>query len=250
MMVLRSSYFVVRRMLRWNVAFAILMGLPIVLITILGIVAGDAIDSNLGVPVMDSIAFTMVLAFQLFGGSYTMELIKQDLFSERKWRMHALPGSIQGYAFSVVVSCTLFSALQGFLLVLFTQWVYGVFWGNLGTIFVMLLGISLLSQLVCLVIVMSVKEYSMAERLSEVYGLGSIAIAGIWFRIPERLLDIWLINFLHSYGNPVSLGMNIVYGFISPAVDVQRAYLSLGILFAAIAVLALVAMYAGRRKLA
>lgn len=236
-------------MLRWNLAFAILMGLPLVLISVLGLVAGDAVDPNLGIPIIYSIAFMMVLAFQMFGGSYTMEMIKQDLFSERKWRMHALPSPVQGYAFAVLLTCTVFSALQGFLLVLYTRYVYGVNWGNLGLVLLLMLAISLVSNLVCLLLVMSVKEYSMAERLSEVYGLGSIAIAGVWFPIPQGLLDIWIIGFLHNYGNPVSLGLNVIYGFL-PGGDTQRAFISFAILVAAAALLAVCAVFVGRRKLA
>ena len=63
------------------------------LITVLGLVAGNAVDSNTGIPFMDQIAITQIFAFQFFGGTYTLEFMRSDLIKSTKWRMYSLPYS-------------------------------------------------------------------------------------------------------------------------------------------------------------
>ncbi|AOY78058.1 ABC transporter permease [Clostridium formicaceticum] len=244
-MILRSSYFMLRRMSRGYLALIILLFLPLALITVLGMVAGDVVDPQLNIPVMDGIAVTMILAFQLYGGFYTMEFIRYDLMSSTKWRMYALPYQVHQHAFSIILSCTLFSAFQGLVMVLFTQWVYGVHWGNIGLVFLVLLAISILSQLVFLNLVLGVKHYKTAEGLGTVYGITSIALAGVWFPMPES----GILNFLSTYASPLALGQNAVYALIIGE-NVDQVILSIGILLAASGAMAVIAVLLGRRKLA
>ena len=243
-MILKTSYFMLRRMLRGYTALAILMLIPLALITVLGLVARGAINPS-GVPVMDTIAITMILAFQLYGGFYTMEYIKEDFLTNKKWRMISLPYPTHLYAFSIFLTCTLFSALQGFVMALFTKYVYDVNWGNLGLVLLVLMVISLFTQLVYFIIIMLVKNYKIAEGLGTTYALISMGLAGVWFPMPE----IKFIRVLSTYGNPLSLGQNAVYTFITGE-NVTRALVSISILIIASVILAFIAAFVGRRKLA
>ncbi|AKL95965.1 ABC-2 type transporter [Clostridium aceticum] len=243
-MILRTSYFMFRRMLRGYLGMIILLITPLALITVLGMIAGNAVDA-LGVPVMNGVALTMVLGFQLYGGFYTMEYVRDDLISSKKWRMYSLPYQAHQHAFSILFTCTVFSALQGTVMVFFTRWVYGVDWGNMVLVLIVLLTLSMLSQLVFLVLVLGVKNYKSAERLGTAYGLVSMALAGVWFPMP----DTGVLGFLSSYGNPLSLGQNAVYALMVGE-SMDKVVINLGILIAASVAMVMVATYIGRRKLA
>lgn len=243
-MVLRLSYFTLRRMLRGYLALIILMLTPLALITVLGLIAGNAVNPS-GIPIMDTIAITMILAFQLYGGFYTMDFIKQDFFTHKKWKMHSLPYPPNLYALSVFLSCTLFSALQGFAMVVFTHYVYGVYWGNWGLILLLLMALSLFTQLVYLIIVLLVKNYKLAEGLGTCYALVSMGLAGVWFPMPR----VEPFIFLTTYGNPLSLGHNIVYAIIKGE-SLNKAAISFAILALSSVLLSTVAAFLGRRKLA
>lgn len=243
-MVFRLSYYMLRRMLRGYLALIILMLTPLALITVLGLIAGNAVNPS-GIPIMDTIAITMILAFQLYGGFYTMDFIKVDFFSQRKWKMRSLPYPPNIFALSVFFSCTLFSALQGFVMVIFTQYVYGVYWGSWGLILLMLMAISLFTQLIYLIIILLVKNYKVAEGLGTCYALVSMGLSGVWFPMPR----VQPFIFLTSYGNPLSLGQNIVYAIIKGE-GLDKAFISMAILLSSSVVLSVVAAYLGRRKLA
>lgn len=233
-----------RRMLRGYLAMIILLVTPLALITVLGMIAGNAVD-QLGVPIMNGIAMTMILGFQLYGGFYTMEYIRDDLISPRKWRMYSLPYQAHQHAFSILLACSLFSALQGIVMVFFTQWVYGVDWGNIGLVLLIVFALSILSQLVFLALVLGIKNYKSAERLGTAYGLVSMALAGVWFPMPNS----GILGFLSTYGNPLSLGQNAVYALMVGE-NMDKVIINLGILFAASILMSMVAAAIGRRKLA
>lgn len=243
-MILRSSYFMIRRMLRGYLAHVILILLPLALITILGLVAGNAVDSQTGIPLIDLICITQVFAFQFFGGFYTLEFIRSDLIESTKWRMYSLPHSPHEHAFSIILSTSIFNMLQGLVIVLFTSFVYDVNWGNMGVIMLILLVLSVLTQLVFLNCVLGIKNYKTAERAGTAFGLISITLGGVWFNIP----DIGVLNFIISYVNPFSLGESATHAVILG--NMGDVLLNIGILLVEAVIMAAVAMYIGRRKLA
>ena len=59
----------------------------------------------------------------------------------------------------ILAASTLVSMLQGFLLVAFTRLVLGVRWGSLGVVVLVLLGASLLAQLVNLALLLVTRNY-------------------------------------------------------------------------------------------
>ena len=241
-MILRSSYFMIRRMLRGYLAHVILIVLPLALITILGLVAGNAVDSNTGIPFMDLISITQVLAFQFFGGFYTMEFIKSDLIESTKWRLYSLPYSAHEHAFSIIISTSIFNMLQGLVMVIFTHFVYDVNWGNIGIVMLILLVLSILTQLVFLNCVLGIKNYKTAERAGTAFGLISITLGGVWFTIP----DIGILNFITSYVNPFSLGEGATHAVILG--NMGDALLNIGILLIEAVIMAAIAIYIGRRN--
>jgi ABC-2 type transport system permease protein len=234
----------IRRMLRGYLAHVILMGLPLALITILGLVAGNAVDSRIDIPFMDIIAITQVFAFQFFGGFYTMEFIKSDLIESTKWRLYSLPYSAHEHAFSIILSTSIFNMLQGLVIIIFTHYVYDVYWGNMVIVMLTLLAISILSQLVFLNCALGIKNYKTAERAGTAYGLISITLGGVWFTMP----DIEILNFIITYINPFSLGVGSTHAVILG--NMEEALLNIGILIIEAVIMGVIAIYIGRRKLA
>lgn len=240
-MLLRSSYFMSRRLLRGRFYLLIFFLLPIIAITIFGAMADDAVDEELGLLVKDVMGVTLVISPLLFGGYYTLEFINGDLFSNKRWRMQALPCSLLKHAISILLACTLFSGLQGLTMALYTQQVFGVNWGSIGLSFAVLFIISLFSHLVFLIIALGIRNYK--NELGQVYGFGSLALTGVWFGLPEGI-----IRDLATYTNPISLGRNVIFASIT-GVNINRGIISFGILLSGLVVLAWVAAILGRRKL-
>ncbi len=222
----------------------LLVVLPLVLIAVLGLV-GSGVHEPTGLPMMDYISISTSLAFQLFGGGYALEYLKDDLFAARRWRMYSLPYPPHVHAYAIVLSSTIFTSLLAVVMVLFTHWVYGVNWGHLGYAILTFVPISLISQLVGVVSFFATTNPTLAERITEIFGFGSMALAEIWFRMP----DVGVLILLSNYGNPISLGQNIILALISGQ-DLRRALVSGALLVAASIALGVVAILLGRRKLA
>lgn len=244
MILLRSSYFMFRRMLRNYVGFAILLLTPIALITLLGFLADDAVNEQLGIFVKAEVAFTIIFAFQLFGGFYTMEYIKEDLLSSSRWRMYSLPIEIQRHAVSILLTSTIFNILQGYVIILYTQLMYSINWGNHFFILITLAAVALFSQLLFMNLVLGVKEYKTADRLGTTYGIAVLVVAGVWFPLP----DYPVFNFLATYGNPLSLGENMAYANMAGE-NLDKGFISIGILLVSSVILFITSSYLGRRRL-
>ncbi|PYZ96706.1 ABC transporter [Alteribacter lacisalsi] len=243
-MVLRSSYFILRRMMREYVSLSILLLTPLALITVLGLIADDAVNEATGLLYKAHVSVTLILAFQLFGGFYTMEFIRNDLFTAKRWRMHALPYHVSSHAFSIVLTSTIFSILQGLVLMMYTYFVYGVDWGNPFFALGGLAAVAVFSQLVFLNLVLGVKNYKTAERAGTTFGFLSIILAETWFSLPDQRF----FTFLSTYGNPLSLGETIMHAGMHGE-NIQQAFISLAILIGMAAILIVLAWNTGRRRI-
>ncbi|TDQ40889.1 ABC transporter [Aureibacillus halotolerans] len=232
-----------KRMLRDYIGVSLLVVLPIGLISLIGLVAGYMAIPE-GIPVMDWLSISFVLSFQLFGGAYTMSYLKEDMFSPRRWRIMSLPLRIDLYSFIIVTASTCYSMVQGLSIVLFTHLVYGVHWGNILWLLVVLFLISLLSQIVCLICLLTVKSFKLAERLSEVYGIGSMVFAGLIFGLPNN----GFFTFMNTYGNPVSVARHAILEMLDGVAS--QAALFAVLLLAASLLLFPVTAWLGKRRLA
>lgn len=203
---------------------------------------GDRIDESSGITLIAGITMKLILGFQLYGGFYTLEYIRSDLITTRKWRIYASPYSPFMHGLSILIVCSLFSTLQGFIMVVLTHWFYDIAWGNLFLIVMVLLALSSFCQLVYLGIAFGVKKYKTAERLGTAFVLISMALAGLWFPIPEKY------SFLSTYGNPLSLGQNAVYSIMTGQ-HTDIGLISFIILVLASGAMAIIAMLLGRRVL-
>ena len=242
--------FSVLRMLRDPVSTLILLVLPLAIIPILG-----AIFSNIphdsgylkgAQSMMAFVATGMIVMFQLFSGRFSMDGTRDALLSERKWRIHAAPCSAGIHVMGIVVAGTLVSMLQGFLLVGFTRLALGVRWGSFGGVVLVLLGASLLSQIVNIDLLLAFRAYAPAATLSWVFAYGSAALGGLIFPLPTDR-PFW--HFMVTYGTPWSLAQTAAIGAAGGGRGTDVA-VCLGALFALSVPFAIVAVLLGRRRLA
>lgn len=245
MLLLQMSYYSLLRMLRQPIGLLLLVVLPLIIISVVGVVLSGELSGVEGVPGLDWTAVSTIMAVQFFGGTYLMSFVNDDLLRTRRWRMLAIPMNVAIFSTSHILACTLFSVIQGAVLVGFTKWVFGVEWGHLGWVFLVLLVFSVLSQFVHLVLLLSVRSFRLAERLSEVLGIGFILLTGVMFPLPDN--DFF--QFMSSYGNPVGLGQIAIFERLEGGSQAE-AFLAVSLLMAASILLLIISVWLGRRKLA
>lgn len=242
MRVLSTVKFTALRMFRNYIVLLLLLVVPIILLTVFSFILSGAVTET-GVPYINETSMTQVLVFQLFGGSIVMSLIYNDLFTENKMRIYALPFNQTMYAFSIMMCGAIFSTLLGVLIMVYSQFVLGVVWQNwLWMIYIISL-MAVLSIIVCLIFTFSVKNFKLAERLSEVYGVGFVVLAGLFFPMPEN----GFFNFIGSYGNPLTLSMGAIRDM--EQFNTCDAWFQANILLGAIIILFIVMLILGRRKM-
>ena len=241
--------FTVVRMLRDPVSMMMLTIMPLLVIPILGTVFSRIpFYTTFLKGATSSLAFFsigFVVMFQLFGGRYSTDYVKDTLLTDRKWRMHAAPCSPALVAMGILVASTLTSLLQGFLLVAFTRVILGVRWGSIAVVAGVLLGASLVSQLVNLGLLLLTRNHGLAAGLGWAYAWGSSALGGLMFPLPTGNA-FW--RFMVTYGTPYSLAQTAVIRSASGAGPEAAA--CIGALFGLAALLVAVVALLGRRRLA
>lgn len=241
---LYTMRFTALRMSRDYITMLLLLFVPLVLITVFSIILGDA-EQGQGnsVPVMDEMTVLMVLTFQLFGGAIVMSMIYTDFFTERRYRIQSLPINTSLYGFTIMLTGTLYSILLGILLMTYTIVVWDVNWGNIVWSLTVIALMAILSSVICLVFTFSVKSFNIAERLSEVYGIGAVLLAGLIFPMPDHAV----INWVNEYVNPLTLAYGAIDAF--RAANGVEAWTNAGILSGLIIVFFIIMLTTGRRKM-
>lgn len=229
-------------MLRDYVTLLILLGVPIVLLTVFYFILEDAPGVD-GFSLMENQSVMLVLTFQLFGGAIVMQHISTDFFTAFKKRLYMIPFNKTMYGFSILTGGTLFSVLLGIILMIFTHFLFDVSWGNWFWAIYIIILMAVLSSIVCLICTFSVKKFSVAERLSEVYGVGFVLLSGVLFPMPDNAF----FDFMSSHGNPLTLSIMSINEM--KASDAKEALFTSNILLGAVVVLFIVMLILGRRKI-
>ena len=242
MRVLSTVKYTALRMARNYIVLLLLLVVPIILITFFSYILAGVMTET-GEPLRDEHAMQMVFVFQLFGGSIVMYLIYTDLFTKNKMRMYVLPFNQTMYAFSIMMCGAVYSILLGVILMVYSRLVLGVIWENwVWTIYIIFL-MAVLSIIVCLIFTFSVKNYKIAERLSEVYGVGFVILGGFFFPMPKNAF----FEFFGTYGNPLTLSIGAVHEMGQS--NTGDAWFQANILLGAIIILFIVMLILGRRRM-
>ncbi|WP_042144557.1 multidrug ABC transporter permease [Paucisalibacillus sp. EB02] len=242
MRILSTVKFTALRMIRNYIVLILLLVVPIILITFFSFILSGYV-TDVGIPYINENAMTMVVVFQLFGGSIVMYLIHHDLFAENKMRMYVIPFNQTMYAFSIMLCGAIYSIFLGILLMVYSQFVLSVIWENWIWMTYIISLVAILSIIVCLIFMLSVKNYKIAERLSELYGVGFVVLAGLFFPMPNHAI----FEFLGSYGNPVTLAMGAIRDMSIS--NTSSAWFQANILLVVIIFLFIVMLMVGRRKM-
>lgn len=239
---LKMSFFTLKRISKNLVNLAILFIAPLVLITILGMIAEGGMDENQGIPLVDAVSLQIILTFQLFAGFYTLELMKQDVLEKRKWRMMSLPIPMYRYLHSMLIVTTIYGGIQSFLLTIYTWIVYDVTWGNQLRLILAILLISFFIQSIYLNIALYLRKYKNMERVAVGIALTSMLLGNVMFPLPDGPL----FDFMGTYGNPYSLAENLLLDGMRGQFTTE-GMLSMGILFSLGILLIISSTYRGRR---
>ncbi|QQK74838.1 ABC transporter permease [Salicibibacter cibarius] len=238
---LYTMRFTALRLMRAWIVLLILFGVPLVLVTIFSIILGDVEEA--GTMLRDEINVMMVLAFQLFGGSVVMNYINDDFFTKRRYRIQLLPLNTSVYGFTIMLVGTLYSIILGAILASYTALLWDVDWGNIAwSIFIIAL-MATLSSIVCLIFTFSVKKFNIAERLSEVYGIGAILLAGLIFPMPDHAV----INWVNDYLNPITLSYDAIDAYRNT--NLGDAWMNAGLLGGLIVITFITMLLIGRRRM-
>ncbi|QQK78967.1 ABC transporter permease [Salicibibacter cibi] len=238
---LYTMRFTAMRLMRAWVVLLLLFAVPLVLITLLSVVMGDAQED--GMLLRDEINVMMVLAFQLFGGSVTMNYIHEDFFTERRYRIQSLPLNTSVYGFTIMLVGTLYSIVLGTILVGYATLAWNVDWGNIAWSILIIALMATLSSIVCLIFTFSVKKFNIAERLSEVYGVGAILLAGLIFPMPDHAL----INWVNEYINPIMLAYEAIDAYRNA--NLGDAWMNAGLLVGLIVITFAIMLLIGRKRI-
>jgi ABC-2 type transport system permease protein len=247
---LLAARFSVLRMFRDLPGLIPLLFVPLLIIPIIGAVFSKVLVGSSflnGAP--DSMSFFsigIIVMFQLFGGRYTLDYMKDSFLSDRKWRMAAAPCSPWSLAMGILVAGWLESIMQGILLVAFSSVILGVRWGSFGVVIAVLAATALLSQLINLALILLSRNYGMATAVSWIYAYGCSVLGGLIFPLPTSQ-PFW--RFMVDYGTPYSLAQTAMIAAMGGRAQSDIS-LCLGVLVALAAAVAAAVALLGRRKLA
>ncbi|MBD2867134.1 ABC transporter permease [Paenibacillus arenilitoris] len=242
MRVLSTTKFTMLRLVRNYIGLLLLLIVPIVMLTIFSLILSGMTNEE-GNPYFNETALTMVLTFQLFGGSSVMHYLNYDLFTLNRERMFVAPFNRTMYALSIMIFGSIFSVLLGIVLMIYSQYVLGMVWNNWAWTIYLITLMSVLSSIVCVIFTCVVKKFKLAGRLSEIYGVGFVMLAGLFFPMPQNAV----FDFLGSYGNPLTLSIGAVRAGGNG--NWAEAWLQANIVLAAIVTLFLVMIVVGRKRL-
>lgn len=238
------------RMVRDSRSLSMLLGLPLILIPILGSafswIPADAPYMRGVRSPMAFFAFGFLIMFQMYGGTYSLAYVKEALISPMRWRLLCLPCGPGAIVLGVVGAATIVSLCQGALVMVESRLALGVRWANAPAVIVVMLGVSLLSQLVYLTLLLALRNPAAAHSLGWLYSYGSCILGGLIFPLPSQKP---FFHFLVAYGGPYSLAQTAIRQSApdgSPAVAVA----CVATLFITAALFAVIANSLVRKKLA
>lgn len=246
-----------KRTLTEPVGIGIVTGLPTLLIFILTSVMMGQIPKD--VPYMwqgynmvsTHIAIMFMVTFQFFGGNVLLDHIHADFRGDRRWRMFSMPVKTNDYVFGILAACFVFCIVQGVLLIGISAVFLDVYWGNPWVLFATLLACAGLAQLLYMLLFLLFPKKSTVEGLAQVIIFAMMFASG-WIGInidgTAGSTGTAFNNFFTQYGTPISLARNAITnsGFLGN--DMNKAVLSVGILYVLLIVLAVVVALIGKHK--
>ena len=261
-----------KRMFRDPKEIVLLLLIPIGLILINSLIAGD-LEAETGITfggyniLASFMAPAFLLSFQFFNSFFMFAFLYKDFRGGMRWRLLSTPHPARTFVFPAFIACWILSVIMGVAYIVITAVFLDVYWGNLLVLAAVLAIISLMAVFSSVLIFLFTKKYSQANAISYIVAFGLMVLSG--FMIPLQMFgDNALIRFMLNHGTPLSIGQVAIIssgplgtifegtginiglpGFgIGSEGGMDRSLMNIGILAAITLVLALVAMIAARRR--
>jgi len=213
-MVAHMIRFYTLRLLKDKVGHLILIGLPLVLITIMVALNEENIPAGEFDDMVLYIGLTYIVMFQGFGAAYTFEGLEHDFYKPFRSRLLVSPVNPIKFVFSQIGLSIIVSFIQSLLLVGYLVVMYGINIPNLaGVILALLLGV-ILSQLLASIIIFLVKKANLAQAIITVYIIIAMLVGGFFVSFSESSLT----SFLEQFSSPLAWTHFTAYAFMEASV--------------------------------
>lgn len=223
------------RLLKDYLGHIILIGLPLVLITLM-----VSINRNVpGAPPVEEaslyIGLIYILMFQGFGAAYTFEGLEHDFFRPFKDRLLMSPLHPMRFVYANLFFSTLVSYAQSLLLLGYIVLVFGAEIPNLLGVLGILFIAVLFAQLLAALFIFLFKKAARAQLAITIYIIAGMALAGFFVPLPESPFTLWA----RTYSSPLAWTHHALYGLMGNRFD--EVALGLGLLIGSMVVVALAA---------
>ncbi len=228
------------RVLKDYLGHIILLGLPIVLITLMVVINREAAPDSVEEAAL-FIGLAYILMFHGFGAAYTFEGIEHDFFSAFKDRLRASPVNPMRFVLANLSFSIVTSFLQTLVLVVFIVLAFEVRIAQWPLVLGVLLMSVVFIQLFAAVLILCMKKTAKAQALMIAYIILSMFAAGLFFPLPQTAIT----EFLAKYSSPLAWTHRALYGVMESSL--AQALIGVGLLSAAILFVAAIAYRLSRR---
>lgn len=239
----------IKRMLRSWFGLFVFVVLPVIIAAVISFIYSGNAEGEIYVNgynmVATYISIYMMLLFQLNGGIYLLDFINRDMIKEMKWRIRVSPNPPFLFIFVCIIACTVFTTLQGILIIGSSALFLNAYWGNIWIAVGVIVLISVISQLMNMLFLILTGNAGTAESLSWSISSAMVVLAGAIFTLPDNRF----FQFMKEYGTPYSLARSAILesGFLKSKDNGSWFYIIA--LSAVVILLALMVIIMGRRKM-
>lgn len=192
----------------------ILIGLPILLISIFNyIYSGSMIDTGAAIDsteISRILTIGFALTFQIYGSALSFETLGQDFLSPMHDRLLSTPVNPRNIVMSVLFTSIMVSFLQTLVILVFSMILLDVEFKNLFAILLILLISVVVNQLIGTTILFLTKKVRTATTITSLYGIIAPMITGLYFPLPKGPI----FDFMKNYLTPMALAQTAIFGVI------------------------------------
>ncbi|MBU1142396.1 MAG: ABC transporter permease [Firmicutes bacterium] len=211
----------------------ILIGLPVVLISLMTAITKEISDVEDVKQTALYIGIVYIIMFQGFGAAYTFEGIEHDFFKPFRNRLRATPVHPMKFVLANILSSIGISFIQSLVILGYVVLFYGAIVSNLMLVLLTLFIGVVLAQFIAAMSILILKKASKAQSVITVYIIVAMVISGLFFPLPENNITL----FLSKFSSPLAWTNYTVQGFMNNSYD--EALLGLGLLSTLVIVIGL-----------
>ncbi len=194
------------RIMRDYLGHAILLGLPIFLVSIMTYINASSTDE--WALAGRYIAIVFILMFQLFGSAFTFEGLRDDFLTARKDRLKASPVNPSKLVITQIFLATIVTVIQGMVLIGFTMLVFNSEYPNLAFVTLLITLSAFVAQMFGAMMIFIFKNASKAQVGAIIYAILGPILAGMNAELPKSTIT----PYLERYSTPLALANTGIQG--------------------------------------